>query len=151
MTNFAETSPEFTQLDQRLNKVFSGYLGVKKVVRYSAIGLGLGYLSIYLLLLHLPAWVITLTQWISPVAGVTIFVSYFVGLALTIKHGDLVSKYRRAIESHGGEPTGMYLRAVDGFKRARRQAIILGLALVSPFALIGTFIYALMKAKGGLH
>lgn len=154
MSSYAETSPEFTQLNADLEKVFSGYLVVKRIVRFAAIGIGIGFVSLYAGLFTaqwgLP-WLALVLQWIAPVAVLAIFLSYFGGLFVTVRHGTLVASYRKALAANDIEPTAMFLRAEAGFKRARKQAIVLGLAMLSPFVFIGLFIYAVMSAKGGFH
>jgi hypothetical protein len=145
MTNYAETSPEFTQLDQRLNKVFKGYRGVKLAIRILAIAFGAGWL----VMLIPGAFTIALLAYVSnfttnaAVPGV--FVCYWVALGFVVVHGRIMKAYDLALQRTGEEPTVMYLRGKAGFKEARRQAILLGIGVMSPLVFFIAF-FALMTA-----
>lgn len=139
MTNLAETSPEFVQLDQRLNKVFRGYQAIRSTSRILAIAFGASLFAMAIPVVGM----ILLSFGYAVVPG--IFVCYFVALAFVIKHGRIMKDYALALERTGEEPTGMYLRGQAGYKQAKRKAIQLGLAAVSPvvvFVLLAALIIA---------
>lgn len=146
MTNYAETSPEFTQLDQRLNKVFKGYRGVKLTTRILAIALGGGWL---VLLIPGVAQVLFVQVLVMGVGYATIpgvFVCYWVALGFVITHGRIMKAYDQALQRAGEEPTGMYLRGQAGYKQARRQAIQAGIGVMSPVVFLVAFVLLMIAA-----
>lgn len=134
MTNFAETSTEFSQLDQRLNKVFKAYQAIRSTSRILAIAFGASLFAMAIPVVGM----ILLSLGYAAVPGV--FVCYFVALAYVVKHGRIMKEYTLALESSGDEPTGMYLRGQAGYKQAKRKAIQLGLAVVSPIVVLALLV-----------
>ena len=140
MTNFAETSTEFSQLDQRLNKVFKAYQAIRSTSRILAIAFGASLFAMAIPVVGM----ILLSLGYAAVPGV--FVCYFVALAYVVKHGRIMKEYTLALESSGDEPTGMYLRGQAGYKQAKRKATQLGFAEASPVVFLVAFVLLMTAA-----
>lgn len=150
MTNYEETAPEITQLNSQVLKVFDAYSAIKLTIGIGGAAIALGLASGYTSGMHLSLWLQIPLQFSGPIGALVIVICYFAAVVVVIRHGGVVRKYRATLQRFSIQATPLFLRSQAGYKKARNQAIIIGLSMLVPIAIISAFI-AMVQQKMNYH